>query len=185
MGLIVEREAGVTIIHHGGSTPGGMSDIFVLPEVNLGAVLLTNSDSGMFLLQPFKRRLIELLYGAAPMAADELSAGRARIDAELSHFMAVTEVPPVGRLPAHYLSDELGDLWIEGEGESLTFRFASIACPMRVRREPDGSLTYVTAHPVLRGFAFAAREGESGQVLTIREGQHEYVFRADGAGEEA
>lgn len=182
MGLVADREAGVSVIHHGGSTPGGMSDIFILPDAGVGAVLLTNSDSGMFLLPAFKRRLVELLYGAQPMASDQVDAAAARIRADLAHFMATTEVPSPRRLPHHYRSAELGDLWTEGEGESLVFRFSSICCPMRVRHEADGSLSYVTAHPVLRGFAFAAPSASNAGVLVIREGQHEYRLTATQAG---
>lgn len=185
MGLVIDHEAGVTVIHHGGSTPGAMSDIFVLPEAGIGAVLLTNSDSGMFLLPAFKRLLIEVLYGAAPKAAEEIAAAAQRIGSDLANFKAATRIPPSGRLPEHYRSEVLGDLWTEGEGESLVFRFASIACPMRVRDEPDGSLAYVTAHPVLRGFAFAVPAGGDTSELVIREGQHEYRLRAVGSGPHA
>lgn len=178
MGLVIDREAGVTVIHHGGSTPGAMSDIFILPEAKIGAVLLTNSDSGMFLLPAFKRRLIEVLYGAEATAAAELAAGARRIRSDLESFMAATRPPPLVRLPAHYHSEVLGDLWTEGEGDQLVFRFASIACPMRVRDESDGSLSYVTAHPVLRGFAFTIPQGADVRELVIREGQHAYTFRA-------
>ncbi|MFO6448327.1 serine hydrolase domain-containing protein [Erythrobacter sp. NE805] len=178
MGLVADREAGVSVIHHGGSTPGAMSDILVLPEAGIGAVLLTNADSGMFLLPAFKRRLVEVLYGAAPKAAADVAAAAQRIAADLAQFNAATRVPPPGRLPARYSSDALGDLWTEGEGEGLLFRFASIACPMRVRDEPDGSLSYVTAHPVLRGFAFTAPPGSDAAELVIRESQRAYRFRA-------
>ena len=51
------------MVQHGGSMDGYKSELFFLPDAGVGAVLLTNADSGDLLTAPFKRRVLELLYG--------------------------------------------------------------------------------------------------------------------------
>src|SRR4051794_18093607 len=62
MGLLEDKTWGVPVIHHGGSMAGFKSDLMFLPEYGIGAVLLTNSDSGGMLLRPMMRRLLEVLF---------------------------------------------------------------------------------------------------------------------------
>lgn len=44
MGLETDRTWGVPVVHHGGSMAGYKTDLIVLPDADIGAVLLTNSD---------------------------------------------------------------------------------------------------------------------------------------------
>jgi hypothetical protein len=60
MGLMEDAASGVSVIHYGGSQAGFKSDIVIVPEAGVGAVILTNSDTGRLLLRPFRRRLLEL-----------------------------------------------------------------------------------------------------------------------------
>ena len=59
---LTDRSSGVTVVHHGGSLAGFQSDIVLIPSARVGAVILTNSDDGEYLLGPFTRRLLEVLY---------------------------------------------------------------------------------------------------------------------------
>jgi hypothetical protein len=45
------------------------------------------------------------------------------------------------------------------------------------RREPDGSLTFVTIKPGIEGFEFIPDAAK--RTLTTRDAQHEYVFTAN------
>ena len=74
MGMQVDRDYGVDVVHHGGSLAGYKSDIVIIPDAGIGAVLLTNSDDGGAMLRPFMRRLLELLYDGKPEAAGDVSA---------------------------------------------------------------------------------------------------------------
>lgn len=50
------------MVNHGGTEPGYRSDMFWLPEHDVGAAILTNADSGTGLRYPFRRRVLELLF---------------------------------------------------------------------------------------------------------------------------
>jgi hypothetical protein len=78
MGLFNEIDWGVPVVTHGGTLVGYHSDFWVLPEAGIGAVLLTNADSGAALLHPFFRRLMEILYDGKPEAAAEVTRPRQR-----------------------------------------------------------------------------------------------------------
>src|SRR5262249_9126151 len=74
MALIVDRRYGVPVVHHGGDLPGYHSDMMWLPEQNVGAVILTNSDWGFGLRGPFLRKLEEVLFDGLPLAEAQLKA---------------------------------------------------------------------------------------------------------------
>ena len=44
------------------------------------------------------------------------------------------------------------------------------------RRNPDGTVSFVTISPGLLGFEFVVGAGDA-RTLTVRDAQHEYVFR--------
>ena len=49
MGLMVDTEYGIPVVHHGGDMVGYHSDMIWLPGQNVGAVILTNGDPGWLL----------------------------------------------------------------------------------------------------------------------------------------
>ena len=59
-------------VHHGGSLAGFKSDLMLLPDYGVGAVLLTNSDTGGMLLRPLMRHLLEVLFDGKPEAFRKL-----------------------------------------------------------------------------------------------------------------
>jgi CubicO group peptidase (beta-lactamase class C family) len=72
MALFVDRRWGVTVIRHGGDLAGYHSDMMWLPDHNVGAVILTNSDPGVSLRGPFLRRLVEVMFDGKPEAAEQV-----------------------------------------------------------------------------------------------------------------
>jgi hypothetical protein len=74
MGLMVDTTWGVTVVHHGGDMIGYHSDMIWLPEQKVGAVILTNSDPGVFLRGPFQRKLLELMFDGEPHADADLAS---------------------------------------------------------------------------------------------------------------
>src|SRR5262249_58794702 len=71
MGLIVDTRYGIPVVDHGGSMFGYKSDMIFLPEHGVGAVILTNSDTGNYLLGLLRRRLLEVLYDGKPEAVEQ------------------------------------------------------------------------------------------------------------------
>src|SRR6267154_787825 len=52
---------------------GYKSDLMLLPDQGIGAVLLTNSDNGGMLLRPFMRRLLEVTFDGKPEAVGDVA----------------------------------------------------------------------------------------------------------------
>src|SRR5204863_1627697 len=73
MGLEVDREWGIPVVHHGGSLIGYKSDMFYLPDHDVAAVILVNSDPGGRILGPFGRRLLEVLFDGKLEAAENVT----------------------------------------------------------------------------------------------------------------
>ncbi len=60
---------------------GFKSDLIFLPDHGIGAVLLTNSDTGGMLLPPFMRRLLEVVFDGKPEAVGDVDGRAARYKA--------------------------------------------------------------------------------------------------------
>ena len=180
MGLTVDRTYGVPVISHGGSMSGFKSNWFALPESGVGAVLLTNSDNGGMLLNPFGRRLLEVLFDGKPEAEAEVASRAAAHKAELAKERERLVVPPaqaaVDGLAKKYSSKELGDLSVETENGVTIFDLGEWRSAVASRKNDDGSTSFITINPGTDGFEFVVGERAGKKVLVIRDGQHEYTF---------
>src|SRR4051812_63019 len=113
MGLEVNNHWGIPIVHHGGSLFGYKSDWMILPDQDIGAVLLTNSDRGGSLLSPLMRRLLEIVYDGKPEAEASVNAAvsnyRAVIAKERARLAFPAAEEEAAKLAAHYVNAQLGD----------------------------------------------------------------------------
>jgi CubicO group peptidase (beta-lactamase class C family) len=180
MGLIVDRKYGVPVVSHGGSMAGYKSDFFFLPDYGVGAVLLTNADTGGIMNGPFGRRLLEVLFDGKPEAVGDLNATATAYKADLSTERKRLVVPAdpatVDRLATHYVSKELGQLnVVRGNGQT-TFDFGEWSSAVASRKNDDGTISMVTIDPTNSGFAFVIGEKAGTRILTLRDAQHEYIF---------
>ena len=177
IGLYIDTASDVTVVRHGGSMPGFASDVFVLPEAGIGAVVLANAEAGGVLVQAVKRRLLELLYDGEPQAQAMVGAAVARREAEAAAASETLDLPPLraaaGALAPRYRSPDLGLLRVDRAGDEVRLRFASGGARVGLRRD-DGAL--VSVEPGLRGLVFE-RDGDDG--LMLRDGQHDYRYVAD------
>jgi CubicO group peptidase (beta-lactamase class C family) len=178
LGLRTDRADGVTVVHHGGSLAGYTSDFFVVQDAGAGAVLLTNADNGELMLPPFRRRLLELLYDGTPRAEAELTAA-ARAQAAMRRAMrrrltVPPEAAPADKLAAHYANAALGHIDVRHQGAGVVFDFGAWRSRVATRREPDGSVSFVTIDPAAAGKVFTMTAAAG---LKIRDAQHEYLYR--------
>src|SRR6185436_15860041 len=74
MGLTVDTTYGVPVVHHGGDMIGFHSDMIWLPDQKVGAVILTNSEPGVLLRTPFRRKLLEVLFDGRHEADAQVEA---------------------------------------------------------------------------------------------------------------
>jgi CubicO group peptidase (beta-lactamase class C family) len=180
MGLEGDRTWGVLVIHHGGSMAGFKSDIIFVPDAGVGAVILTNADDGGYLLRPFMRRLLEVLYDGKPEAAGDVAAAAARNQAEIAKERQRLVYPPAPALAADlagaYVSPELGRITVRREAGHVVFGFGAWRSRVASRRNDDGTISFVTVDPATSGFEFVVATRSGKRALVIRDGQHEYVY---------
>ena len=185
MGLETETATGVEVVHHGGSLFGYKSDFYFIPSAGVGAVLLTNSDNGRPLLDAFQRRILEVLYDGKPEAAAMVTAARTRFDADAKALKAELTLPADAAASAaladRYVHPDLGTLVVGRKDGAVTFDFGTMASAMATKRETDGTLSFVTATPDFAGLPVVPGKAADGtRTLTIRDSQHEYIYREAG-----
>lgn len=183
MGLQTDSDYGVQVVHHGGSLGGYKSDILLIPDAGIGAVILTNADNGQMLLRPFMRRLLELLYDGKPEAAGDVAAAAARTKAELSKEAERVSVTPdpaaVAALAPHYSNAELGPITVTRDRDGVNFAFRTFSSAMGTRRNDDGTLSFVALDPTFLFLPLVVGSESGKPILTIRDSQHESKFIAD------
>ena len=180
MGLEVSTKYGVPVVSHGGSMAGFKSNWYLLPDSQIGAVILTNSDTGGMLLGPFSRRLLELVFDGKPEAEGNVAANAKQYKAHLAKERERLVVPPdtdqVTKLAKKYINKKLGEIDVLGENGQTVFDFGEWKSAVASRKNDDGSISFLTIDPTNSGFEFVVGEKAGKRTLTIRDGQHEYVF---------
>jgi CubicO group peptidase (beta-lactamase class C family) len=180
MGLQVDDRWGVPVVSHGGSMLGFKSDLIFLPEHNVGAVILTNSDSGGGMLGAFRRRFLEVLFDGKPEAAEDVARNAENAKAMRAKFreklIVPADVDAAGRLASRYTSPELGDLFVKKLGSVVTFDLGEWKSSVASRKNEDGTISFLTVDPGVGGFEFVESKKNDKRALIVREGQHEYVF---------
>ena len=180
MGLEVSTKYGVPVLSHGGGMGGFKSNWFLLPDSQIGAAILTNSDTGGMLLGPFSRRLLEVVFDGKPEAEGDVAAQAARYKAQLAKERERLVVPAapnlVAKLAKKYTCKELGEIDVLSENGQAVFNFGEWKSVVASRKNDDGSISFITIDPTNDGFEFVVGEKAGKRTLTIRDGQHEYVL---------
>ncbi|HLJ27266.1 MAG TPA: serine hydrolase domain-containing protein [Candidatus Angelobacter sp.] len=180
MGLSVDRTYGIPVVEHGGSMAGYKSNIYILPDSGIGAVLLTNADNGGILLGAFMRRLLEIAFDGKPEAEGDIASAAANQKTAMAKARERLVVPAdpslVTRLATRYHSKELGDIDVLKKDGATTFDFGEWKSTVASRKNDDGTISFITVDPTNRGFEFVVGERSGKRILIIRDGQHEYIF---------
>ncbi len=181
MGLFTEIVNGVPVVTHGGTLQGYHSDWWILPDSGIGAVLLTNADSGPAMFGPFLRRLLEIAYDGKPEAAQAVSAAAAQIKAAETARRARLTVPgdpaALAGLAAAYRDRELGNvLTIEDRNGAKWVTAGAIEGPLATRKNADGTISLVSIGPGAIQLDAVIGVQNGARTLTVRDSQHEYVY---------
>ena len=182
MGLMVDTEYDIPVVHHGGDMIGYHSDMIWLPGQNVGAVILTNADPGWTLRSQFRRRLLEVLFDGRPEAAAQVSAAGKAYYAQLAAERKLMTVPAdaaeSAKLAARYANPALGEIAVSragSAGSATVFDFGEWKSEVASRKNPDGTISFLTTAPGISGFEFVVGTGAK-KTLVTRDAQHEYVF---------
>lgn len=180
MGLMVDRQLGIAVVYHGGDIAGYHSNLFWLPDLGIGATILTNADAGALLRAPFQRKLLELLFDGKPEADEQLKLAIANHKAEARQLRQELTLPVSAeashRLAGAYRNPVLGTFRVERDKGSLRFVAAHWSSEIALRRNADGSQSYVTIDPGADGVEFHRDDNSKPASLVLRDAQHEYRF---------
>ncbi|QYE36342.1 beta-lactamase family protein [Polymorphobacter sp. PAMC 29334] len=181
MGLFDEMVDGVHVVTHGGTLQGFHSDFWVLPDAGIGAVLLTNADSGPAMFAPFLRRLLEVAYDGKPEAAAEVTAAAGKLKAEAKARRARLTVPgdatALANLAPKYRDAQLGNvITIDDRNGVRWIEAGAIEGPLATRKNIDGTLSLVSIGPGGIGVDAVIGQTNGSRTLTIRDSQHQYVY---------
>jgi len=179
MGLMTDDTYGVQVVHHGGDMIGYHSDMIWLPGYNVGAVILTNGDPGWQIRSRFSRKLLEVLFDGKPEADAALAADARRYyeqrQADRKILVAPADADAAALLADHYRNDALGEVSVQKVKDTLVFDFGEWQSEVASRKNPDGTLSFVTISPGIEGLEFVVGDEKT---LILRDAQHEYIFDA-------
>jgi CubicO group peptidase (beta-lactamase class C family) len=180
MALMVDKSDGVTVVDHGGDMDGFHSNMMWWPEQKVGAVILTNSDEGVMLRGPFKRRLMEIMFDgeaqAVATADANAKANKASWDAQRKLLQYPADAAAIEALAPRYHSDALGDIVVTKKDGKAWFDVGAFKSEVTTSPQTDGSLAFVMIDPVAAGFLLVRADADGKHRLIARDGQHEYVF---------
>lgn len=180
MGLIVGTRYGIPVVSHGGSLFGYKSDMIFLPDHGVGAVILTNSDSGGVLGGLFGRRLLEVLFDGKAEAVEQAKVALAQRDANLAKAREQLVIPPApaetAKLAVQYTSTALGALRVRTQDGATIFDFGNWRSAVASRKNDDGTTSFISIDPTIRGFNFVVGAQDGKRALMMRDAQHDYAF---------
>jgi CubicO group peptidase (beta-lactamase class C family) len=181
MGLMERMVSGVRVVTHGGTLQGFHSTFYVLPDAGIGAVILTNADTGPAMFGPFLRRMLEVLYDGKPEAAQEVAVSAARLKAQAKVRRARLTLPGdpavlAGLAKTYRNPADNGTIAIGDRGGGKWIKAGFVEGPVATRKNPDGTVSIVSAGPGAIGVEAVIGSRDGVRILTVREGQHEYVY---------
>lgn len=180
MALMVDTRWGVRVVHHGGDLAGYHSDMMWLPDHGVGAVILTNADSGVAIRGPLLRRLLEVLFDGKPEAEESLRVSAAQRKAAIAkdreRLVIPAEAEAAAKLAPRYANDALGEVRVVKNGKETVFDVGEWKSTVASRRNDDGTVSFITIDPTIAGFEFVVADKDGKRRLVIRDAQHEYVF---------
>ena len=176
MGLMVNNEWGVPVVHHGGDMIGYHSDMFWLPDSGIGGVILTNGP-GWLIRRAFIRKTLEVLFDGRPEAEDDAASAiaehKAELAAERKRLVAPADAAVIAKLAKHYKNAALGEVTVAADGSIDVGEWKSA---IATRKNDDGSFSIVTIAPGADGIEFVLSEHDGKRALILRDMQHEYAF---------
>ena len=186
MGLFIDKQYGITVASHGGDMLGFHSNMIWLPEYGIGVTILTNADAGVLLRGPLQRKLLEVVFDGKPEADERLKVSVANRKAEAAKMreLLTLPVPPEAIMPlaTAYASPELGRIKISKQpskkGEVVRFQFDHWSSEVALRKNEDGTQSYITIDPGIGGIEFVRDDKAAKRTLILRDAQHEYRFVA-------
>jgi hypothetical protein len=180
LGLFVQNDHGVQVLHHGGNTLGFTSDLFVLPEHELGVIVLTNAGGANSFRRAVRRRFLEILFDGKETAKPELLASEARARRALDETIALIKPTPdagwMEKLVGKYRNADLGDLEVRKQGAGFVLDVGEWKSPATEEVDLDKTEKLILTGAPFAGFDMVPVVENGVPTLVLDAGQVKYVF---------
>jgi CubicO group peptidase (beta-lactamase class C family) len=174
LGWHVEDYHGVTVLHHPGGTVGFVSELVVIPELNVGFALLSNR---LDMVAPLGRmatyRLLEMLTGREQTYDNEVTQTKKEINRQITALSVMTKktVDPDEIAPflGTYHNEILGDAsLVIHDDRSLWIDFGEYEIPMRPLRMEENQ--FILYESLFVGKTLALEMGSDGHPTMVLPG---------------
>jgi hypothetical protein len=132
--------------------------------------VLTNGDPGWILSDLVGRKLLEVLFDGRPEADARMVASAraffAQLEAERKLLTAPAGVAEARKLARRYANEALGEIAVSQASGVTRFDFGEWRSEMASRRNPDGTVSFVTIAPGMMGVEFVVGGGEKRTLVT-------------------
>ncbi len=136
----------------------------------------------MLLRGPLQRKLLDAVFDVKPEADVRLQVSIANRKAEAAKMRELLTLPvpveAVKPLAPLYASPELGHIKVSKKGRQVRFTFDHWNSEVALRKNEDGTQSYITIDPGIGGIEFVRDDKASKPTLILRDAQHEYRFVA-------
>lgn len=122
-----------------------------------------------------------MIYDGRPEAEEDLRSDMREVKAYLTGQQKDWRVPPdsaeVKRLAGSYRNAALGDVVVHPGTEEVVFQFGGWKSRMATKVNPDGTTSFISIDPGVRGFEFNAPAAQATHTrLMPRDPQHSYEY---------
>jgi len=179
LGWFLRDYSGHRIVYHTGGVNGYVSSVTLMPDQNLGIVILTNTDQNnviealreeildVYMKKPFHDYSDKYLAQRKVQALKELQAEKKLADSAALHLQPAL---PIGAYTGKYFSDLYGNMTIDqgGENGELQIRFEHHPKMYALMRPIGGNRFYVTFSDPEFGRAVFPFTVINGRVVSVR-----------------
>lgn len=182
LGLIVEEECGIKIIHHDGGSMGFGTKFLFLPEAATGVILMANGGLGEPFLVGIQRRILELLFDGRERAEQDLLLGYDEDEKSRKKRLAGVELKPdrnwLKKIEGDYSNETLGRTSIRLQGDGAVFETPSIQFSLGRKVEGDGVVKAISTTPPWAGEIQLIQGEDKGQpTINLEMAQAKFVFK--------
>jgi len=180
LGFFVSSDHGVSVLHHGGNTLGFTSDLFMLPDADIGVVVLTNGGQANDLREAIRRRFFEVMFDGKEEAQRDLTDSIARDKQNTADALALV-VPVlddtfVAKVVGDWTEPALGKVTIKKDGDHLLVDAGEWTSTAAEEKDRDGTYKLITTGAPYLGFELVPGGTADAPTLVLDAGQQVYTF---------
>lgn len=180
LGLFIEKDKGVTVIHHGGNTLGFTSMGLFFPEKDIGMVLLSNASGVNALREAMRQKLMEIFLSARPTASEKIKYEVKSAKESQEKLLArcsdkSSDTAWIADYLGKYDNSILGPIEIVKNGDAYEIKTPRFTSKLGSAREQTGDKLIALLTPPWLGTELRVKE-TAGKTLILDDTQVKYEF---------